>query len=87
MAEELSEKEELIKRLLKIGKKKEFLTFDELNREIPDDMMSPDDIEEVLQRLEAANISVADADAHLLAQAAHVAMDSKSDDEKDEGDD
>ncbi len=86
MAEELDEKEELIRRLLKIGKKKEFLSFDELNREIPDDMMSPDDIEEVLQRLEAANISVADADAHLLAQAAHVAMDSKdSDDDDGEG--
>ena len=74
MAEELSDKEKLIKRLLKIGKKKEFLSFDELNREIPDDMMSPDDIEDVLGRLEAAGISVADADAHLLAQAAHVAM-------------
>ena len=73
MADELNEKEQLIKRLLKLGKKKQFLNFDELNREIPDDMMSPDDIEEVLARLEASGISVADADAHLLAQAAHVA--------------
>ena len=82
MAEELSEKEQLMKRLLKLGKKKEFLSFDELNREIPDDLMSPDDIEEVLGRLEAAGISVADADAHLLSQAAHVAMSGK-DEEKD----
>ncbi|MEZ5344263.1 MAG: RNA polymerase sigma factor RpoD [Pyrinomonadaceae bacterium] len=84
MAEELNEKEKLIKRLLRLGKKKEFLSFDELNREIPDDMMSPDDIEEVLGRLEASGISVADADAHLLSQAAHVAMDSKDDDEEDD---
>ncbi|NNE65688.1 MAG: RNA polymerase sigma factor RpoD [Pyrinomonadaceae bacterium] len=78
MAEELNDKEKLMKRLLRLGKKKEFLSFDELNREIPDDMMSPDDIEEVLGRLEAAGISVADADAHLLAQAAHVAMTNKA---------
>ncbi len=81
MADELNEKEKLMRRLLRLGKKKEFLSFDELNREIPDDMMSPDDIEEVLGRLEAAGISVADADAHLLAQAAHVAMNNKDDDD------
>ena len=78
MVEELDEKEKLVKRLLKLGKKKEFLSFDELNGEIPDDMMSPDDIEEVLGRLEASGISVADADARLLSQAAHVAMDNKN---------
>ena len=83
MAEELNDKEKLIKRLLKLGKKKEFLSFDELNREIPDDMMSPDDIEEVLGRLEASGISVADADAHLLSQAAHVAMNNKENGDKD----
>ncbi len=79
MAQELNDKEKLIKRLLRLGKKKQFLSFDELNREIPDDFMSPDDIEEVLGRLEASGISVADADAHLLSQAAHVAMSSKKD--------
>jgi RNA polymerase primary sigma factor len=81
MAEELNDKEKLIKRLLRLGKKKQFLSFDELNREIPDDFMSPDDIEEVLGRLEASGISVADADAHLLSQAAHVAMTNKDEGE------
>ena len=79
MADELNEKEQLIKRLLRLGKKKQFLSFDVLNREIPDAMMSPDDIEEVLARLEASGISVSDADAHLLAQAAHIAMNNKDD--------
>ena len=46
-------------------------------------MMSPDDIEEVLGRLEASGISVADADAHLLSQAAHVAMNNKAESGKD----
>ncbi|MGI8884921.1 MAG: RNA polymerase sigma factor RpoD [Pyrinomonadaceae bacterium] len=69
------EKEDLMDRLLAIGKRKKFLSFDELNREIPDNMMSPDDIEDVLDRLEGANISVAETDAQLLEQAAGLALD------------
>jgi RNA polymerase primary sigma factor len=38
-------------------------------------MMSPDDIEDVLDRLEGANISVAESDAQLLEQAAGLALD------------
>ena len=71
-------------RLLAIGKRKKFLSFDELNREIPDNMMSPDDIEDVLDRLEGANISVAESDAQLLEQAASLALDDDSDDDDDD---
>jgi RNA polymerase primary sigma factor len=78
------EKEDLMDRLLAIGKRKKFLSFDELNREIPDNMMSPDDIEDVLDRLEGANISVAESDAQLLEQAAGLALD--DDNEIDEND-
>jgi len=78
------EKEDLMDRLLAIGKRKKFLSFDELNREIPDNMMSPDDIEDVLDRLEGANISVAETDAQLLEQAAGLALD--DDNEIDEDD-
>jgi RNA polymerase primary sigma factor len=69
------DKEDLMDRLLAIGRRKKFLSFDELNREIPNKMMSPDDIEDVLNRLEGANISVADSDAQLLEQAASLALD------------
>ncbi len=78
------DKEDLMDRLLAIGRRKKFLSFDELNREIPNKMMSPDDIEDVLNRLEGANISVADNDAQLLEQAASLALD--DDDELDEDD-
>jgi RNA polymerase primary sigma factor len=78
------DKEDLMDRLLAIGRRKKFLSFDELNREIPNKMMSPDDIEDVLNRLEGANISVADNDAQLLEQAASLALD--DDDEVDEDD-
>src|SRR3982751_5045959 len=69
------EKEDLMDRLLALGKRKKFLSLDELNREIPENMMSPDDIEDVLDRLEGANISVAETDAQLLERASHLAMD------------
>src|SRR5687768_3474159 len=78
------DKEDLMDRLMAIGRRKKFLSFDELNREIPDNMMSPDEIEDVLSRLEGANISVAEADAQLLEQAAHLLLD---DDDTDDDED
>jgi len=71
-------------RLVALGRRKKFLSFDELNREIPNKMMSPDDIEDVLTRLEGANISVADSDAQLLEQAATLLLDDDSVDDDDE---
>lgn len=71
-------------RLLAMGKRKKFLSFDELNREIPENMMSPDELEDVLERLEGANISVAESDSQLLEQAASLALD--DDDSVDDDD-
>src|SRR5206468_5737058 len=62
-------------RLLQIGGDKKFLSFDDLNRELPDNVVSPDDIEDVLQKLEGSNIPVADSDERLLEQAAVVVPD------------
>ena len=71
-------------RLVALGRRKKFLSFDELNKEIPNKMMSPDDIEDVLNRLEGANISVADSDAQLLEQAASLLLDDADDDDDDD---
>ncbi len=79
-----NDKEDVMDKLLAIGKSKKALSFDELNKEIPDSMMSPDDIEDVLQRLEGANITVAEADAVLLEQAAQLATDDDDDDDDDD---
>ena len=57
------EKEDLMDRLLAIGKRKKFLSLDELHQEIPENMMSADDLEDVLERLEGANIPVSETDA------------------------
>ncbi len=78
------EKEDLMDRLMAMGKRKKFLSFDELNREIPENMMSPDELEDVLERLEGANISVAESDSQLLEGAANLATDEESDDDDDD---
>jgi RNA polymerase primary sigma factor len=64
------DRDDVIERLLELGGDKKYLTFDDLNRELPDNVVSPDDIEDVLQKLEGSNIAVADSDERLLEQAA-----------------
>src|SRR5258708_8632809 len=64
-----------MERLLELGGDKKYLTFDDLNRELPDNVVSPDDIEDVLQKLEGSNIAVSDSDERLLEQAVAIAPD------------
>ncbi len=78
------EKEDLMDRLLALGKRKKFLSLDQLHREIPENMMSADEIEDVLERLEGANISVAETDAQLIERAQTLTLD---DDEEEAVDD
>ncbi len=80
------EKEDLMDRLLALGKRKKFLSLDELHREIPENMMSPDDLEDVLERLEGANIPVAENDAALLERASTMALDEEEQEAADEED-
>src|SRR5213595_1443403 len=61
--------------LLQLGGDKKFLSYDDLNRELPENVVSPDDIEDVLQKLDASNIHVADSDERLIEQAAAIATD------------
>jgi RNA polymerase primary sigma factor len=67
------DRDDVMERLLELGGDKKYLTFDDLNRELPDNVVSPDDIEDVLQKLEGSNIPVADSDERLLEQAAATA--------------
>ncbi len=79
------EKDDLVDRLLELGRdKKNFLTYDDLNREIPDSMVSPEDLEDVLQRLEGSSVAVGNSDSALLESAASLSTDDvDSDDEED----
>src|SRR6266542_1229886 len=66
-----------MERLLELGGDKKYLTFDDLNRELPDNVVSPDDSEDVLQKLEGSNILIADSDERLLEQASVIAADAE----------
>jgi RNA polymerase primary sigma factor len=77
------DRDDVMERLLELGGDKKYLTFDDLNRELPDNVVSPDDIEDVLQKLEGSNIPVADSDERLLEQAAAVAADDEEDADED----
>ncbi len=70
MTPEDKDRDDVMERLLELGGDKKYLTFDDLNRELPDNVVSPDDIEDVLQKLEGSNIAIADSDERLLEQAA-----------------
>ena len=80
MSMEEKDRDDVMERLLELGGDKKYLTFDDLNRELPDNVVSPDDIEDVLQKLEGSNIAVADSDERLLEQAAVVVV---TDEEED----
>ncbi len=81
MSIEEKDRDDVMQRLLELGGDKKYLTFDDLNRELPETVVSPDDIEDVLQKLEGSNIAVADSDERLIEQAAVVVADDEDVDE------
>ena len=82
MAIEEKDRDDVMDRLLQLGGDKKFLSYDDLNRELPENVVSPDDIEDVLQKLDASNIHVADSDERLIEQAAAIATDEDEGDEE-----
>src|ERR1043166_7445629 len=83
MAIEEKDRDDVMDRLLQLGGDKKFLSYDDLNRELPENVVSPDDIEDVLQKLDASNIHVADSDERLIEQAAAIATDDEEDVDED----
>jgi len=84
MSMEEKDQEDVVQRLLELGGDKKFLTFDELNRELPDNIVSPDDIEDVLQKLEGSNITVTDSDERIIEVSASAVSSDDSDEPSDE---
>src|SRR5216110_1739930 len=82
MAVEEKDRDDVMDRLLQLGGDKKFLSYDDLNRELPENVVSPDDIEDVLQKLDASNIHVADSDERLIEQAATIAADDEEGDDE-----
>jgi RNA polymerase primary sigma factor len=81
---EEKDQDDVMQRLLELGGDKKFLTFDDLNRELPDNIVSPDDIEDVLQKLEGSNITVTDSEERLIEVTTTVVSTDGIEDELDE---
>src|ERR671928_1290165 len=81
VAIEEKDRDDVMDRLLQLGGDKKFLSYDDLNRELPENVVSPDDIEDVLQKLDASNIHVADSDERLIEQAAAISTEEEDGDE------
>src|ERR1043165_4659232 len=84
MSMEEKDQDDVMQRLLELGGDKKFLTFDDLNRELPDNIVSPDDIEDVLQKLEGSNITVTDSEERLIEVTAVAVSSDGIEDELDE---
>src|SRR5829696_9883618 len=84
MSMDEKDQEDVMQRLLELGGDKKFFTFDDLNRELPDNIVSPDDIEDVLQKLEGSNITVTDSDERLIEVSAVAVAPEDMDGELDE---
>ena len=59
-----------IERILEFGKEKEYLTFDDINRLLPPDMTSADEIEAIFDVIDSEGIAVSESDEKFLEAAA-----------------
>jgi len=76
-----------VEKLLEVGKEKEYLTYDDINRLLPPDMNSADEIEAILDVIGAEGISISDSDEKFIETAASAMVtngDGKIDDALDE---
>src|SRR5438128_3399768 len=61
-----------VEKLLEMGKEKEYLTFDDINRLLPPELNSADDIEAIFDVIGAEGISISENDEKFLEVAASV---------------
>ena len=59
-----------VQKLLSLGKEKAFLTYDDINQELPEGMVSADDIEDIFAMLGAEGIVISDSEEKFLENAA-----------------
>ena len=62
-----------VQKLLDMGKDKAFLTYDDINQELPEGLVSPDDIEDIFAALGGEGIAISDSEDKFLENAAAVA--------------
>ncbi len=62
-----------VQKLLDMGKEKAFLTYDDINQELPEGLVSPDDIEDIFATLTGEGIAISDSEEKFLETAAAAA--------------
>ncbi len=65
-----------MEKLIEMGREKEYLTYDDINRLLPADLTSADDIEALFDAIGAEGISISDTDEKFLETAARSTVDS-----------
>ena len=70
-----------VEKLLEVGKEKEYLTYDDINRLLPPEVSSADEIEAILDVIGAEGIHISESDEKYLKDPAD-----ELDKEKEEGD-
>jgi RNA polymerase primary sigma factor len=73
-----------VQKLLDMGKEKAFLTYDDINQELPEGLVSPDDIEDIFATLSGEGITISDSQEQFLETAAAVATADKKFEEAQE---
>lgn len=73
-----------VEKLLEVGKEKEYLTYDDINRLLPPDMNSAEEIEAILDVIGAEGISISDSDEKFIETASSGNGDGKLEDGLDE---
>ena len=73
-----------VEKLLEMGKDKAFLSYDDINNELPEGLVSPDDIEDIFAALGGEGIVIGDSDEKFLESAAALGGDKKLDDAGEE---
>ena len=74
-----------LKRLISVGKEKGFLTYDELNEALPEELVSPDKLDDMLMIFDEMDIEIVDSDQRIQVVRKTMESDSQSlGDEDDE---
>ncbi|MFN0122217.1 MAG: RNA polymerase sigma factor RpoD [Blastocatellia bacterium] len=73
-----------VQKLLNMGKDKSYLSYDDINSELSDSVINPDDIEDIFATLGDAGISIGDADDKFLESAGASVAEKKLDDSGDD---
>jgi len=75
-----------IKRLISVGKEKGYLTYDEVNEALPDDLVSPEKLDDMMMIFDEMDIEIVDSEQQVQVVREGIGADSDSllDDEEDD---